>query len=41
VLNKGIEVLASPIAHLINRSLASGGVPNGFKIGSIVGNKGG
>jgi hypothetical protein len=27
VLKKGIEVLASPIAHLINRSLASGVVP--------------
>ncbi|QQP58503.1 Hypothetical protein FKW44_003847 [Caligus rogercresseyi] len=26
VLKKGIEVLAGPIAHLVNRSLASGTV---------------
>jgi hypothetical protein len=36
VLKKGIEVLASPIAHLINRSLASGVVPSGFKIGCVI-----
>lgn len=35
VLKKGIEVLASPIAHLVNRSLASGVVPSGFKKGII------
>jgi hypothetical protein len=36
VLKKGIDVLASPIAHLINRSLASGVVPSGFKIGCVI-----
>jgi hypothetical protein len=36
VLKKGIEVLVSPIAHLINRSLASGVVPSGFKIGCVI-----
>jgi hypothetical protein len=36
VLKKGIEVLASPIAHLINPSLASGVVPSGFKIGCVI-----
>jgi hypothetical protein len=36
VLKKGIDVLASPIAHLINRSLASGVVPHGFKIGCVI-----
>jgi hypothetical protein len=36
VLKKGVEVLASPIAHLVNRSLASGVVPNGFKIGCVI-----
>jgi hypothetical protein len=36
VLKKGVEVLASPIAHLINRSLASGVVPSGFKIGCVI-----
>jgi hypothetical protein len=36
VLKKGIKVLASPIAHLINRSLASGVVLSGFKIGCVI-----
>jgi hypothetical protein len=36
VLKKGINLLASPIAHLINRLLASGVVPSGFKIGCVI-----
>jgi hypothetical protein len=36
VLKKGIDVLASPIAHLINRSLASGTVPDGFKSACVI-----
>jgi hypothetical protein len=36
VLKKGVEVLASPIAHLINRSLASGIVPDGFKSACVI-----
>jgi hypothetical protein len=36
ILKKGVNVLASPIAHLINRSLASGVVPSGFKIGCVI-----
>jgi hypothetical protein len=36
VLKKGVEVLASPIAHLINRSLASGVVPSGFKSACVI-----
>jgi hypothetical protein len=35
VLKKGASVLASPIAHLINRSLAEGIVPAGFKVGQV------
>jgi hypothetical protein len=35
VLKKGIETLASLLAHLINRSLASGTVPRGFKEGIV------
>jgi hypothetical protein len=31
VWKKGIEVLACPVAHLINRSLALGTVPKDFK----------
>ena len=36
VLRKGIEVLAPPIAHLVNRSFASGVVPSGFKSGLVL-----
>lgn len=36
ILKKGVEVLASPIAHLVNRSLASGTVPTGFKTGRVI-----
>ena len=36
VLKKGVEVLASPLAHLVNRSLATGVVPEGFKTGVII-----
>ena len=36
VLRKGIEVLAPPIAHLVNRSFASGVVPRGFKCGLVL-----
>jgi hypothetical protein len=35
VLKKGVEVLAGPVAHLINRSLAKGKVPAQFKIGWV------
>jgi hypothetical protein len=35
LLKKGVEVLAGPVAHLINRSLAEGKVPAQFKIGRI------
>jgi hypothetical protein len=35
VLKKGVEVLAGPISHLVNRSLASGWVPEAFKIGLV------
>jgi hypothetical protein len=35
VLKKGVEVLARPIAHLVNRSLAEGKVPSHFKIGRV------
>jgi hypothetical protein len=35
VLKKGVEVLAGPVAHLINRSLAEGKVPAQFKIGRV------
>ena len=38
VLKKGIEVLAPPIAHLVNRSFASGIVPRGFKSGLVLPN---
>jgi hypothetical protein len=36
VLKKGIAVLTSPIAYLVNRSLAYGVVPYGFKTGVVV-----
>lgn len=36
VLKLGAEVLASPIAHLVNQSLASGRVPVGFKTGVVI-----
>jgi hypothetical protein len=32
VLKKGVEILAGPISHLVNRSLAEGKVPAQFKI---------
>jgi hypothetical protein len=35
VLKKGVEVLAGPISHLVNRSLAKGRVPKAFKIGLV------
>jgi hypothetical protein len=35
VLKRGIEVLASPIAYLVNRSLATGTVPTGLKTGIV------
>jgi hypothetical protein len=35
VLKKGVEVLAGPVAHLINMSLAEGKVPAQFKIGRV------
>jgi hypothetical protein len=35
VLKKGVEVLAGPISHLVNRSLAKGRVPAAFKIGLV------
>jgi hypothetical protein len=30
VLKKGVEVLAGPISHLVNRSMAEGRVPANF-----------
>jgi hypothetical protein len=35
VLKKGVEVLAGPISHLVNRSLAKGRVPEAFKVGKV------
>jgi hypothetical protein len=35
VLKKGVEILAGPISHLVNRSLAEGKVPAQFKIGRV------
>jgi hypothetical protein len=35
VLKKGVEFLAGPISHLVNRSLAEGTVPDQFKIGRV------
>jgi hypothetical protein len=35
VLKKSVDTLASPIAHLCNRSLATGVVPSGFKVGRL------
>jgi hypothetical protein len=32
LLKKGVEVLAGPISHLVNRSMAEGRVPANFKI---------
>jgi hypothetical protein len=36
VLKKGVEVLAGPISHLVNRSLAEGRVPKAFNIGLVL-----
>eukprot|EP00095_Tigriopus_kingsejongensis_P003448 maker-scaffold822_size92092-snap-gene-0.19 protein:Tk03448 transcript:maker-scaffold822_size92092-snap-gene-0.19-mRNA-1 annotation:"GK16244" len=36
VLKKGVEVLASPIAHLVNRSLATRVVPTNFETGPVI-----
>jgi hypothetical protein len=35
VLKKGVKVLARPVSHLINRSLAEGKVTAQFKIGRV------
>jgi hypothetical protein len=35
VLKKGVEVLAGPISHHVNRSLAEGRVPEAFKVGKV------
>jgi hypothetical protein len=35
VLKKGVEVLAGPVSHLINRSLAEGKEQAQFKIGRV------
>jgi hypothetical protein len=35
VLKKGVEGLAGPIAHLVNRSMAEGCVPANFMIGRV------
>jgi hypothetical protein len=35
LLKKGVEVLAGPISHLVNRSMAEGRVPANFKIGWV------
>ena len=36
ILKKGVDVLASPIAHLVNISLSTGIVPDDFKIGRVI-----
>jgi hypothetical protein len=36
VLKLGIDVLAGPVSHLVNRSLATGRVPADFKKGIVV-----
>jgi len=36
VLKLGVEVLASPVAHLVNMSLSQGQVPEAFKAGIII-----
>jgi hypothetical protein len=35
VLKKGVALLAAPLAHLVNRSLATGVVPSGFKLAPV------
>jgi hypothetical protein len=35
VLKKGVEILAGPVSHLVNRSLAEGRVPAAFKVGLV------
>jgi hypothetical protein len=35
MLKKGVEVLAGPISHLVNRSMANGRVPAAFKIRKV------
>jgi hypothetical protein len=35
VLKKGVEVLAGPISHLVNRGMAEGRLPAAFKIGKV------
>jgi hypothetical protein len=35
VLKKGVEVLAGPISHLVNRSMAEGRLPASFKIRKV------
>jgi hypothetical protein len=35
ILKKRVEVLAGPISHLVNRSLAEGRVPKAFKVGKV------
>jgi hypothetical protein len=35
VLKKGIKLLADPITYLVNRSLATGKVPDGLKVGVV------
>jgi hypothetical protein len=35
VLKKGGEILAGPVSHLVNRSLAEGRVPAAFKVGRV------
>ena len=36
VFKKGVEILASPVAHLVNRSLATGKVPTSLKTGRVI-----
>jgi hypothetical protein len=35
VLKKGVEILAGPVSHLVNRSLAEGCVMAAFKVGRV------
>jgi hypothetical protein len=35
ILKKGVALLSSPLAHLVNRSMATGVVPSGFKLARV------
>jgi hypothetical protein len=35
ILKKGVDILSSPLAHLVNRSMTTGVVPSGFKLARV------